>query len=244
MEIVRVDDPGWNLDLPQDDAARAALALSPWLQPHYVTPELALRVGSSAIVVRSGGTTVVIDPFLTFDDPGKTAARLAALPVAPADVDVVVNSHIDGMGVNVLADGSPAFPNARYVLPRAELADVRSGKLPGAEAWLGLDPLLVDGGEEVAPDIHVEAAPGHNAGHVVTWLGDDVVVVGHLFLHPAQIANPEVVQGDADPVALVATRRALLERCAATGTRLLGHLFAAPGGGAVVRDGDGYALSS
>ena len=36
------------------------------------------------------------------------------------------------------------------------------------------------------------------------------MVVGHLFLHPAQIVDPEAANGDLDPVALAETRRELL----------------------------------
>src|SRR3546814_19191822 len=61
----------------------------------------------------------------------------------------------------------------------------------------------------------------------------------HLFLHPAQIADPTIVTGDHDPALLVATRRSLLARCAADDTLLLGPLFAAPGGGHVRDDGHG-----
>ena len=80
--------------------------------------------------------------------------------------------------------------------------------------------------------------------HVV-WIEDgdaSAVVVGHLFLHPAQIANPRIDNGDLDPGALEATRRALLGRCVDAGTPLVGPLFAAPGGGQVRPDGDTWRL--
>jgi glyoxylase-like metal-dependent hydrolase (beta-lactamase superfamily II) len=237
VDIRRIDDPGWSLVLPQDDATRDALARAPWLRPHWVTPDLELIVGSSTYVVRTGGQVVVVDPFLAFDDAAKVDARVAALGVDPGEVDVVVNSHVDGLGLN------GRFPNARVVLPRAELEAVRAGRFEGMDAWLDLDVQAVDGGEEVAPGVRVEAAPGHNDGHVVTWLGDDTVVCGHLFLHPAQVAAPDVVQDGEQGEVLRATRLALLERCASGGVRLLGHLFAGPGGGVVGHDGDGYELT-
>jgi hypothetical protein len=68
------------------------------------------------------------------------------------------------------------------------------------------------------------------------------VVVGHLFLHPAQIAAPEVDNGDLDPVVLAATRRALLARCEADGSLLVGPLFAAPGAGQVRPSGPSWRL--
>ncbi len=48
----------------------------------------------------------------------------------PSDVDVVVLSHVDGIGWSLRRDGDdwvPTFPRARYVLPAAELAAIDGG---------------------------------------------------------------------------------------------------------------------
>ncbi len=255
VEVTRVDDPGFELELPQDAATAAALSARPWLTPTYVSADRSLRVGSSAIVVRTPSAVVVVDPWLAFDDPARLAPRLAALRAAgvePDAVDLVINTHVDGIGANVQGDGSPTFVNARYVLPRAELEDLRAGT-HGDERGLAFLPLddagLVDtvvGGEHLLPGVHVEDAPGHNRGHVVVWLtsgGAQAVITGHLFLHPAQIAAPETAKGDLDPVALAATRTALLTRCVEDDVLLIGPLFASPGGGRIRRDGDTWLLS-
>jgi glyoxylase-like metal-dependent hydrolase (beta-lactamase superfamily II) len=204
--------------------------------------------------VRTPSAVVVVDPWLAFDDPARLAPRLAALRAAgvdPEEVDLVVNTHVDGIGANVQADGSPTFPKARYLLPAAELEDLRSGTHPDERglAFLRLDDEgrvdAVHGGEQVLPGVHLEDAPGHNRGHVVVWLtsgGEQAVITGHLFLHPAQIAAPEVANGDLDPVALERTRRALLGRCVEAGALLIGPLFAAPGGGRVEADGDTWRI--
>jgi len=243
--ITRVDDPGFDLVLPQDDATVATLRSSPWLAPHFVNDDWSLVVGSSATVIRNGERTIVVDPFLAFDDPARLDDRLAALRDAgcdPADVDVVVNTHVDGIGVNVASDGKPAFPNASYLLPREELdalaagehEDVRGAPFVAlAEAGTAT---ASDGTEQLAPGVRLESAPGHNRGHHVVWIEDAAVVIGHLFLHPAQIANPDVSTGEPDPALLERTRRALLARCNATGATLIGPLFAAPGGGTIAGD--------
>ena len=41
------------------------------------------------------------------------------------DVVAVVYTHVDGLGVGLLADGSPTFPDARYLVPRLELEALR-----------------------------------------------------------------------------------------------------------------------
>jgi glyoxylase-like metal-dependent hydrolase (beta-lactamase superfamily II) len=261
IEITRVEDPDFDLVLPQDDATADALRHWGWLRPDYVTPDHALRIGSSATVVRTPSAVVLVDPWLAFDDPARLAPRHAALRasgVDPDEVDLVLNSHVVGIGANVAADGSPTFPRARYLLPQAELEDLRAGVHgepvagvhPEGHPFLHLDGLgVVDGlqgGEHLLPGLLVEDAPGHSRGHVVLWIesgGESAVVVGHLFLHPAQIANPEADRGDLDPVVLARTRRTLLERCAAQDALLLGPLFADPGAGRVERDGqDGWRL--
>jgi glyoxylase-like metal-dependent hydrolase (beta-lactamase superfamily II) len=253
VDVIRVADPGFELVLPQDPDTASLLAASAWLHPQFVTAEQALRVGSSAIAVRTPSATILIDPFLAFDDPARLAPRLAALRAAgvePDDVDIVVNTHIDGIGANVLADGSPAFGAARYLIPAAEIEEAAGGLRgdPGialvalhkegrAEAMIG--------GETLVPGVRLEDAPGHSQGHVVVWVesgGSQAVVTGHLFLHPAQLANPEVDNGDVDPPTLFRTRRTLLARCVRDDATLIGPLFAPPGGGKVRQDGTGWRL--
>lgn len=253
IEIIRVADPGFELVLPQDAATIATLRATPWLCPRFVTADHALRVGSSAVVVRTPSATIVVDPFLAFDDPARLAPRLAAVRgagVDPDDVDLVVNTHIDGVGANVRADGTPAFPSARYLLPTEELDDATAGAHGEVGAALValhkvgvLEPLV--GGETLVPGVRIEATPGHSHGHVAVWVesgGTEAVIVGHLFLHPAQIANPEVMNGDLDPDALLRTRRTLLARCVREDVTLIGPLFAAPGGGKVRQEGTTWRL--
>jgi glyoxylase-like metal-dependent hydrolase (beta-lactamase superfamily II) len=253
IEITRVADPGFELILPQDADTTAILKATPWLHPHFVTDDHALRIGSSAICVRTPSATIVVDPFLAFDDPARHAPRLAALRAAgcdPEEVDVVINSHIDGIGANVGADDAPAFPNARYLLPTAELEDARAGVHGGPGASLAalfdagrLEAIASEG--TLVPGVRLDEVGGHSRGHVVVWIdsgGERAVVVGHLFLHPAQIASPDVETGDVDPPTLFRARRTVLMRCVRDDATLLGPLFAAPGGGKVRQDGDSWRL--
>jgi len=253
VEVLRVEDPDFELVLEQDPAAVALLRTSSWLHPHFVTDTQALRIGSSAIVIHTPSAVILADPFLAFDDPARLAPRLAALRAAgvdPAAVTHVVLSHVDGIGACVHADGEPAFESARYLLPAAELEDVYSGRHGAAGAALvalhkkgRVEPVF--GGEQPVPGVRLEDAPGHSRGHVVVWIesgGAHAVVTGHLFLHPAQIANPHVDNGDLDPQRLTRTRRALLTRCVRNDALLIAPLFAAPGGGRIRHEGDAWRL--
>jgi glyoxylase-like metal-dependent hydrolase (beta-lactamase superfamily II) len=253
IEITRVDDPGFELILPSDEATVAALQRSPWLAPDFVTDDWSLEIGSSCTVVRTPDALVLVDPFLAFDDAERLGPRLQALRdagVEADDVTAVINTHVDGIGVNVLPDGSPTFPSARYLVPRGELAAMRGGTHgeTRADALLELqDQGVVEAADPgpVVAGIRLEDAPGHNPAMHVAWIEDggrSAVVVGHLFLHPAQIAAPQVDNGDLDPVALEATRRALLARCVDRAALLVGPLFAHPGGGWIHPSDGGWRL--
>src|SRR3546814_907446 len=101
VEITRVEDPGFDLTLSQDEETRKALAAAEWLSPWSVTEDLSLRIGSSATIVRTPSAVVLVDPFLAFDDVARLGPRLSALRnagVEADDVDIVVNAHVDGMG--------------------------------------------------------------------------------------------------------------------------------------------------
>ena len=256
IEITRVEDPGFDLIVPQDAASAATVLAAGWLHPHFITDDGALVIGSSATVIRTPDTVLLVDPFLAFDDPAKLGARLNALrdaEVEAEDVDIVVNTHVDQLGVNLLADGSPTFPRARYLLPRQELETIRDGTHAQATEASALTQLWADGPyeamegtEHLAAGVRLEDAPGHNPGHHVVWVesgGESAVIVGHLFLHPAQIALPEIDNGDRDPVLLAETRRNLLARCALQHSLLIGPLFAGPGAGVVVPHGHTWRLS-
>ena len=253
--MTRVDDPGFELILAQEAETVTALQRAPWLQPHFVTDDWSLVIGSSATVIRTPAAVVLVDPFLAFGDGKDIGPRLQALRdagVEADDVDVVVNTHVDHLGVNLLLDGSPAFPEARYLVPQAELDGIRSGDHPEAADHAALLGLYDDGGiettagdEEVVPGVRLGDAPGHNPGHHVVWVTDgdaQAVVIGHLFLHPAQIAAPDAATTDRDPLKLAQTRRTLLARCADDDVLLIGPLFAAPGAGRVRPDGDSWRL--
>ena len=250
--ITRVADPGFELVLAQDDATRTTLQRSPWLYPRFVTDEWALRVGSSAIVVAKDAYSVIVDPWLAFDDPARFSQRLEALAAAgwsADDIDIVINSHIDGVGANVdPVTGAAAFPHARYLVPGIEMTALAHGHRSGAEGLLELEGAGLleryDDRIEPAGGLVLDPLPGHNPGHYGLYVGDPpaAVIVGHLFLHPAQIANPDIADLDHDPQAVRATRRMLLQRCQRDRLLLIAPLFEAPGGGTVRRDGDRWQL--
>ncbi|WP_239108441.1 MBL fold metallo-hydrolase [Microbispora siamensis] len=174
-------------------------------------------------LLRAAGRTVLVDtgiggagsPATWAPLPGRLGGELAAAGAAPADVDVVVLTHLhsDHAG-GAVADGAPAFPNARYVVQRAETEwaaePVRA---------LILDPLrdlldVVDGDAEPVPGVRVLHAPGHTPGHQCVEVGD-LVMSGDAVLHPVQVADPSIPYVyDEDPDLAVRTREDILARAA------------------------------
>ncbi|HYV58533.1 MAG TPA: hypothetical protein VFA62_00530 [Acidimicrobiia bacterium] len=253
--ITRVADEDFELVVPQDEGTAATLrAQAPWLSPLFVTDGFDLRVGSSALAIDTPGARVVVDPWLVFTDTDRATAeagaqidrllgRLADAGFAPESVDVVIDTHIDGVGANTRPTGDgevPAFPNARYVIAPGEIAALRAGRLPGAEPYeVLLDAGMVDDAEgPIVGEVATEPAPGHSAGHRFVRIGPeghDAVVVGHLFLHPAQVFSPEPRTGLDEDIELAArTRQALLKRAADEKSLVIGPLWASPGAGTIV----------
>lgn len=93
--------------------------------------------------------------------------RLAALGVRPADVDVVVCSHMDPDH----AGNHDRFPGATFVVQRTHHAFARSGAEPRLErsrpTWdlPHLHYRSVDGDTTLAPGIELVASGGHVPGH-------------------------------------------------------------------------------
>jgi hypothetical protein len=254
--ITRVADEGFELVVPQDEATTATLrAQAPWLSPLFVTDSYDLRVGSSALAIDTPGARVVVDPWLVFTDSDRTTAeagaqidrllgRLDEAGLTPESVDVVIDTHIDNVGLNTRPTSRgevPTFPNARYVIAPEEIAALRAGLLPGAEPYeVLLDEGLVDGTDgPVVGEVATEPAPGHSTGHRFVRIGppgDQAVVVGHLFLHPAQVFSPEPRPGLDENIELAAkTRVTFLERATDEHTLVIGPLWANPGAGTIVR---------
>ena len=94
----------------------------------------------------------------------RTAAdALAAIGMSPADIGLVINTHLhfDHCGQNAV------FAHAPVYVQRAELARARR-EAPRLCDWLGFMNAsfeLLDGDAEILPGVSVITTPGHTAGH-------------------------------------------------------------------------------
>src|SRR5690348_266146 len=148
-----------------------------WLAPDHLDPaDRSAQVAMQSWVLRSGGRTIVVDtgvgngkarplvPAWDHRDDDTYLANLARAGVRPEDVDLVVNTHlhVDHVGWNTrLVDGAwvPTFPNATYLMPKADFEFFDPDNNPGIAGGVN---------ENVFED---SVAPVHAAGQVKLWEG-------------------------------------------------------------------------
>jgi glyoxylase-like metal-dependent hydrolase (beta-lactamase superfamily II) len=256
VEIVRIPDDDFPLPSEQP--------VPEWAVPHLAPDTSAFYLAFTAFGIAARDRRIVVDPWLANDavrwlpDAADRAERLlGALADAgfPADeVDTVVNSHVDGWGWNTRPDGEggwrPSFPNARYLLARAELDAVARHEplFGGLDLADLLDAGVVDAVDpplELTDGVRLVDAPGHNFGHLAVRIesqGELAVIPGHLFLTILEVADP--TSRPQDPPEVELTRDAVLAELADRGGLLLSPLFGGAGGGVVQRGADGYEVAT
>ena len=132
--IVEMDAIGGSkFILPQ--ATPEAVLQIPWLQPHFADAEGKLKMSVHALVVETPTRRIVVDTCIGNDKPRAIRSwnqmqtsfladlEAAGFPRESIDTVLCTHLHVDHVGWNtMLVDGRwvPTFPNARYLLGRAE----------------------------------------------------------------------------------------------------------------------------
>ena len=119
------------------------------------------------------------------------ADALAGLDMTPADIGLVINTHLhfDHCGQNAV------FAHAPCYVQRAEL-DRAKRESPELYDWFGFMNArweLLDGDIEILPGLSVITTPGHTVGHqcvVVTNGGRSDLLLGDAAYTPNQFAGP------------------------------------------------------
>jgi glyoxylase-like metal-dependent hydrolase (beta-lactamase superfamily II) len=164
--------------------------------------------------------------------------------VAPADVDVVLltHLHVDHVGWTI-DDGRPVFERARHLACRDDVdyflherAD--SPTVVGKVAPLAALPSFATfplEEHELLPGVSVVPAPGHTPGHVafaVESRGSRLVLLGDTAVHPLQLVDLDLVYtAEVDPQLAARTRRRLIADVERTGGLVAaGHFPGSPFG--------------
>jgi glyoxylase-like metal-dependent hydrolase (beta-lactamase superfamily II) len=140
---------------------------------------LLIRTGKQTVLVETGMGNKLSERMIKFyGQPAKLLTNLTAAGVAPADIDIVINTHLhfDHCGWNTIRgkDGkiAPTFPRAKYYAPEGEWQYARRPSERDAISYIpeNHDPLvesgqmtLLKGAEEIVPGISVKTFPGHTA---------------------------------------------------------------------------------
>ena len=243
-----------------------------WLEPQALDPVTdELQFPMQSYVVRTSHHTILIDSCVGNDKerPNRPSwhmktddaymRALAALGIAPEDIDFVMCTHLhtDHIGWNTrLEDGRwvPTFPNARYIFSERELAawrDVEHEKFSRTPYEDSVLPIVEAGRAQLVAndyalddEVWLESTPGHTPDHVAIALasnGASAVMCGDILHSPVQCLHPEWEPWpDWDPELAKRTRRAFLERYCDTDTLVCTAHFPLPSAGRVVRAGDAF----
>ena len=228
-------------------------------------PEEPVPWAYSGYLVRGDGHTTLIDTALGERpcEPGILSCaefpqRLAECGVEPADVDVLLHSHLhwDHVGWDVTRDGAVAYPGAEVRLSGAELDFWMTPHPQAPERHVlfaneHFRPLLdagqvrtFDGDAEVTPSITMIATPGHTPGHTVQLIrseGEALILVGDAMHHWTHVEHHDWLSiHEWDPEQSRDARRRICELAIETDALVTGPHFPLLTVGRVRRDGSGY----
>ena len=218
-----------------------------------------VRLSVNQYLVRDGDTTILIDTGTAGAVPttGRLPGALAAVGVAPEDVDAVILTHLHfDHAAGLVAEGRPAFPNAAVYADRRDIAYFTDGarrtaapailesSFDTADAIVRLYPNLqrTEGDVAIAPGVSLVDLTGHTPGHVGVRIedgGEALVMVADMLFHPAVHPGSADVgfAFEQDPEAAWAMRERFFPAAAADGVLIAATHMPFPGLGRIANDG-------
>src|SRR3954469_2616858 len=246
-----------------DPAVRAT-----WLRDMFL-PQDAFDWALNAVMVRSGGKTILIDaglgsgPNLNLPRAGQLIRRLAAAGIDLSAVTdlVLTHLHMDHIG-GLLVDGvkqqlrkdlrihvaaaevkfweKPDF--SRTAMPEGFPDALRSTAKQFLKEY-GNKLRLFDDEHEIAPGVIARRTGGHTPGHSVVRMasGDDALTFAGDAVFAVGFEQPDWFNGfEHDPEEAARVRIRLLRQLAETGEMLVATHLPFPSVGRVAADGDAF----
>jgi len=193
----------------------------------FACNSLLLRAAGKNILVETGNGTkwdAKLRNIYGFSEGDALTESLAKNGIKPEQIDLVINTHLhfDHAGGNTrMADGRtvPAFPNAKYIVQRAELDHAMHPTERDRASYYAQDfaPIteaaqwqLVDGDTDVAPGISVVKIPGHNLniqGVQIRGGENKLMYVSDLIPTRHHLPLPWIIAYDLYPLTTLETKR-------------------------------------
>lgn len=218
------------------------------------TPESLIMVDPNDFALSSGPDSEY-HPGPGYEPPPDLLTQLETIHVKPEEITrvVITHAHYDHFaGITGKAGSgkfSPAFPDARYYIGKADwespmIREELQKENPGAlGALIALHDLkmleLVTGQKTLDRFVTILPAPGESPGHQLLQVdssGQSLYCVGDLFHHWVEVENPDWNPAWADPERNAASRRTLFEAASSKKALVIaGHMNP----GKINREGDG-----
>jgi glyoxylase-like metal-dependent hydrolase (beta-lactamase superfamily II) len=195
-------------------------------------------------------------------DDGDLLDNLEQLGHAPADIDIVINTHLHpdhGGGNTIVDDGVPvpAFPNAQYWIQRLEWANAcrpnertRNTYLP--ENFLPLQKAgqlqLLHGDTRVTADVRCLVTRGHTRAHqsvIIESAGETAVFLGDLAARAVHLERLTWTTAfDTEPLETLEAKRAMRDWALQRHALLIfGHDVSTPTG-YLEKEGDSFRVKA
>lgn len=199
-----------------------------------------LKFGCNSLLLRAGGENILVETgngtkwdaklrnIYSFPENDPLTESLAKEGVKPEEIDLVINSHLhfDHAGGDTrVMDGQavPAFPKAKYVVQKDELAHAMKPTERDRASYYAHDfaPIteagqwqLVEGDTEIVPGISVVKIPGHNQqiqGVQIRGGGKKLMYVSDLIPTRHHLPLPWIIAYDLYPLTTLETKRRWIE---------------------------------
>jgi len=230
-----VPRPLWERAVPPDDRHRIPLALRCLL---VETPN-ALVLIDTGIGNKENEKFRDIYGVDNAGDPTRLEDAIRSVGFGVDDVDLVVNTHLhfDHAGGNLVVtpDGTlvPAFPNARYVMQKGELAfaETPNERVRASYMAKNFTPLVeagvvdeVEGPTDLLDGIRLFPTPGHTPFHqsiILESQGETALFLADLCPTRAHLPLPWIMGYDLEPLVTLETKRDVLGKAEAEGWLLV-----------------------
>ena len=255
-----VPKPLWEKRIPADERNRIALGMRCLLIEHP----------SGLILVDTGAGNKENQKFKDIygiENEGATGETLLEdglreIGVNPADVDIVINTHLHfdhaGGNTKVDPDGSLklSFPNARYFVKRGEYDYALHPNERTAASYFDRNYVPLEGAgklelvvreRDIVKGIRVVPTPGHTPFHqsvLIESAGQRAFYLGDLVPTHAHLPLPWIMGYDVEPLVTLETKRRILKQAVDEDWLLIFEHDATVAWGRVEHDGKTYRLDT